>query len=264
MRGLHKVFETASGQVVVALDDVNLSVRGGEFVCIVGPSGCGKSTLLRLLAGLEQASSGDIRIDMARSDRPETSMIFQEQSTFPWMTVRQNTAFGLEMRRVDPRARDERVAYYLQKVGLSDFASAYPHQLSGGMKQRVCLARAFANEPEVLLMDEPFASLDEQTRILMQEELLRVWESEGGRTVVFITHSIDEAVLLADTVVVMSARPGRIKATFAVPFERPRGELAQLKLRPEFGQLTYRVWEVLRNEVLSAQADEMRQWARST
>ena len=264
VHGLHKVFETASGQVVVALDDVDLSVRGGEFVCIVGPSGGGKSTLLRLLAGLEQSSSGEIRIDVARSDRPETSMIFQEQSTFPWMTVRQNTAFGLEMRRVEPRARDERVAYYLQKVGLSDFANAYPHQLSGGMKQRVCLARAFANEPEVLLMDEPFASLDEQTRILMQEELLRVWEGEGGRTVVFITHSIDEAVLLADTVVVMSARPGRIKATFAVPFARPRGELAQLKLRPEFGQLTYRVWEVLRNEVLSTQADEMRQWARST
>jgi len=263
VRGLHKVFETASGQVVVALDDMNLSVRGGEFVCIVGPSGCGKSTLLRLLAGLEQSSSGEIRIDVARSDRPVNSMIFQEQSTFPWMTVRQNTAFGLDMRRVEKRARDERVTYYLQKVGLSDFASAYPHQLSGGMKQRVCLARAFANEPEVLLMDEPFASLDEQTRILMQEELLRVWEGEGGRTVVFITHSIDEAVLLADTVVVMSARPGRIKATFAVPFARPRGQLAELKLRPDFGQLTYRVWEVLRDEVLSAQAQEMKTWAQS-
>ena len=263
VRGLHKVFETASGQVVVALDDINLSVRGGEFVCIVGPSGCGKSTLLRLLAGLEQSSSGEIRIDVARSDRPVSSMIFQEQSTFPWMTVRQNTAFGLDMRRVEKHARDERVTYFLQKVGLSDFANAYPHQLSGGMKQRVCLARAFANEPEVLLMDEPFASLDEQTRILMQEELLRVWEGEGGRTVVFITHSIDEAVLLADTVVVMSARPGRIKATFAVPFARPRGQLAELKLRPDFGQLTYRVWEVLRDEVLSAQAEEMKQWAQS-
>jgi NitT/TauT family transport system ATP-binding protein len=264
VRGLHKVFETSSGQVVVALDDVSLAVRGGEFVCIVGPSGCGKSTLLRLLAGLEQPSSGEIRIDVARRDRPVSSMIFQEQSTFPWMTVRANTGFGLDMRRVERRARDERVAYYLQKVGLSGFANAYPYQLSGGMKQRVCLARAFANEPEVLLMDEPFASLDEQTRILMQEELLRVWEGEGGRTVVFITHSIDEAVLLADTVVVMSARPGRIKATFPVPFARPRGELAQLKLRPEFGELTYRVWEVLRSEVLNAQADEARQWTTRT
>jgi NitT/TauT family transport system ATP-binding protein len=264
VRGLHKVFETPSGQVVVALDDVSLSVRGGEFVCIVGPSGCGKSTLLRLLAGLEQPSSGEIRIDVARRDRPVSSMIFQEQSTFPWMTVRANTGFGLDMRRVERRARDERVAYYLRKVGLSDFANAYPHQLSGGMKQRVCLARAFANEPEVLLMDEPFASLDEQTRILMQEELLRVWEGEGGRTVVFITHSIDEAVLLADTVVVMSARPGRIKATFEVPFARPRGELAQLKLRPEFGALTYRVWELLRSEVRNAQADEARQWTTRT
>jgi NitT/TauT family transport system ATP-binding protein len=264
VRGLHKVFETASGQVVVALQDIDLTVRPSEFLCIVGPSGCGKSTFLRLLAGLEQSSAGEIQIDVTRPDRPVNSMVFQEQSTFPWMTVRQNTAFGLEMRGVDRRVRDELVGYYLRKVGLEDFANAYPYQLSGGMRQRVCLARAFANEPEVLLMDEPFASLDEQTRILMQEELLRVWEGEHGRTVVFITHSIDEAVLLADTVVVMSARPGRVKATFAVPFPRPRGQLAQLKLQPEFAQLTYRVWEVLRDEVLNAQAAEMKAWARST
>jgi NitT/TauT family transport system ATP-binding protein len=263
VRGLHKVFESASGQVVVALQDIDLTVRPGEFLCIVGPSGCGKSTFLRLLAGLERSSAGEIQIDVTRPDRPVNSMVFQEQSTFPWMTVRQNTAFGLEMRGVDRRVRDERVGYYLRKVGLEDFANTYPHQLSGGMRQRVCLARAFANEPEVLLMDEPFASLDEQTRILMQEELLRVWEGEHGRTVVFITHSIDEAVLLADTVVVMSARPGRVKATFAVPFPRPRGQLAQLKLRPEFAQLTYGVWEVLRDEVLNAQAAEMKAWARS-
>jgi NitT/TauT family transport system ATP-binding protein len=264
VRGLHKVFETASGKVVVALQDIDLNVRPGEFLCIVGPSGCGKSTFLRLLAGLEQSSAGEIRIDVTRPDRPLNSMVFQEQSTFPWMTVRQNTAFGLEMRGVDRRVRDELVGNYLRKVGLEDFANAYPYQLSGGMRQRVCLARAFANEPEVLLMDEPFASLDEQTRILMQEELLRVWEGEHGRTVVFITHSIDEAVLLGDTVVVMSARPGRVKATFAVPFPRPRGQLAELKLRPEFAQLTYKVWEVLRDEVLNAQAAEMKAWARST
>jgi len=263
VRGLHKVFETASGQVVVALQDIDLTVRPGEFLCIVGPSGCGKSTFLRLLAGLEQSSAGEIRIEVTRPDRPVNSMVFQEQSTFPWMTVRQNTAFGLEMRGVERRVRDELVGYYLRKVGLEDFANAYPYQLSGGMRQRVCLARAFANEPEVLLMDEPFASLDEQTRILMQEELLRVWEGEHGRTVVFITHSIDEAVLLADTVVVMSARPGRVKATFAVPFPRPRGQLAQLKLKPEFAQLTYQVWEVLRDEVLNAQAAEMKAWART-
>lgn len=261
VRGLYKVFETGTGQVVVALQDIDLSVRQGEFVCIVGPSGCGKSTLLRLLAGLERPSSGEIRIEVSRTDRPVNSMIFQEQSTFPWMTVRENTGFGLDMRRVDRRSRDERVDYYLRKVGLGGFPDVYPYQLSGGMRQRVCLARAFANEPEVLLMDEPFASLDEQTRILMQEELLRVWEGERGRTVVFITHSIDEAVLLADTVVVMSARPGRVKATFAVPFPRPRGQLAELRLLPEFEQLAYRVWELLRSEVLEAQAAEMRQWA---
>lgn len=263
VRGLHKVFESPSGQVVVALDDIALSVREGEFVCIVGPSGCGKSTLLRILAGLEEPSSGEVRIDVARNDRPVNSMVFQEQSTFPWMTVRENTAFGLDMRRVDKRTRDETVGYYLQKVGLGGFADAYPHQLSGGMKQRVCLARALANGAEVLLMDEPFASLDEQTKILMQEELLRVWEEERGRTVVFITHSIDEAVMLADVVVVMSARPGRIKAVIPVPFQRPRGHVAQLKAQPEFGQLTYRIWEMLRDEVLNAQAEEMRQWARS-
>ena len=261
VRGLYKVFETGTGQVVVALQDIDLTVRQGEFVCIVGPSGCGKSTLLRLLAGLERPSSGEIRIEVSRTDRPVNSMIFQEQSTFPWMTVRQNTGFGLDMRRVDRRSRDERVDYYLRKVGLGAFPDVYPYQLSGGMRQRVCLARAFANEPEVLLMDEPFASLDEQTRILMQEELLRVWEGEQGRTVVFITHSIDEAVLLADTVVVMSARPGRVKATFAVPFPRPRGQLAELRLLPEFEQLAYRIWELLRSEVLDAQAAEIRQWA---
>jgi len=260
VRGLYKVFETGTGQVVVALQDIDLSVRQGEFVCIVGPSGCGKSTLLRLLAGLERPSSGEIRIEVSRTDRPVNSMIFQEQSTFPWMTVRENTGFGLDMRGVDRRSRDERVDYYLRKVGLGGFPDVYPYQLSGGMRQRVCLARAFANEPEVLLMDEPFASLDEQTRILMQGELLRVWEGEHGRTVVFITHSIDEAVLLADTVVVMSARPGRVKATFPVPFPRPRGQLAELRLLPEFEQLAYRVWELLRSEVLEAQAAEMRQW----
>ncbi len=258
---LHKVFETGSRQVVVALDDIELSVPAGQFVCVVGPSGCGKSTLLRILAGLEHPSSGETRINVTRADRPANSMVFQEQSTFPWMTVRQNTAFGLDMRRVDRRTRDERVSYYLRKMGLADFASVYPHQLSGGMRQRVCLARAFANEPEVLLMDEPFASLDEQTRILMQEELLRVWEEEHGRSVVFITHSIDEAVMLADVVVVMTARPGRIKATFPVPFPRPRGHLAELKAQPEFAQLTYRIWEMLRDEVLNAHAEEMGRWA---
>ncbi|HEY7624214.1 MAG TPA: ABC transporter ATP-binding protein [Candidatus Limnocylindria bacterium] len=260
--GLHKVFESGSRKVVVALEDINMAVRQGEFVCIVGPSGCGKSTLLRILAGLEHPSSGQVRIETSRRDRPRNSMVFQEQSTFPWMTVRRNTEFGLEMRGLGRRERGERATYYMQKVGLSDFANAYPYQLSGGMRQRVCLARAFANEPEVLLMDEPFASLDEQTRILMQEELLRVWEGERGRTVVFITHSIDEAVLLADTVHVMTARPGRIKATIAVPFPRPRGQLVQLRMRPEFAELTFKIWQLLRDEVLDAQAAEMRQWAQ--
>jgi NitT/TauT family transport system ATP-binding protein len=258
---LHKVFESASGRAVVAIEGIDLAVPAGQFVCIVGPSGCGKSTLLRILAGLEHPSRGSVRISATRADRPLNSMVFQEQSTFPWMTVRQNMGFGLEMRGVDERTREERVSSYMQKVGLADFADAYPYQLSGGMRQRVCLARAFANEPEVLLMDEPFASLDEQTRILMQEELLRVWEGERGRSVVFITHSIDEAVMLADVVVVMTARPGRIKGTFPVPFPRPRGHLAELKAQPEFGRLTFRIWEILRDEVMTAHAAEMERWA---
>jgi NitT/TauT family transport system ATP-binding protein len=182
-------------------------------------------------------------------------MVFQEQSVFPWMTVRDNISFGLRMRRVDPKARDEIVDYYLRKVGLSKFGGAFPHQLSGGMKQRVSLARAFANDPEVLLMDEPFAALDEQNKILMQEELLRVWEDQR-RTVVFITHSIDEAVVLGDMIVVMTAHPGRIKAMIPVPFPRPRG-VFELKAQPEFGRLTHQVWEHLRDEVLKAQAEDL-------
>lgn len=239
--------------MVVALQDINLEIPSGQFCCIVGPSGCGKTTVLRILAGLEEASSGEGRIATVSSDRPSNATVFQEQSIFPWMTVRDNIGFGLDMRRVNRRVREERVEYFLQKVGLSGFARAYPHQLSGGMKQRVSLARAFANDPEVLLMDEPFASLDEQTKLLMQGELLRVWEEERERTVVFITHSIDEAAVLADVIVVMTAHPGRIKAVIPVPFPRPRS-VFELRAQPEFGQLTYQVWELLRDEVMRAQA----------
>jgi len=225
LRHLTKVFDSDSGDVL-AVEDVNLEIPEGQFWCIVGPSGCGKTTVLRILAGLEEQSSGECRIRRNSQERPANSMVFQEQSAFPWMTVRNNIAFGLVMRRVDARRRNEVVDYYLRKVGLSKFAAAYPHQLSGGMKQRVSLARAFANDPEVLLMDEPFAALDEQNKLLMQEELLRIWEDQR-RTVVFITHSIDEAVVLGDMLVVMTAHPGRIKAMIPVPFPRPRRVFAR-------------------------------------
>ena len=236
----------------MALDNVSLTIPRGQFVCIVGPSGCGKTTLLRIVAGLEQLSYGELRVTRDDYDerRPINSMIFQEQSLFPWMTVRDNVAYGLRMRHVPKRTWSEIVDGYLTKVGLTKFAHVYPHQLSGGMKQRVSIARAFANDPEILLMDEPFAALDEQNKILLQEELLRIWD-ETRKTVLFITHSIDEALVLGDRVLVMTAHPGQLKADLAIEFPRPR-EVYRLKALPEFGRLAYQVWELLREEVMRA------------
>src|SRR3954447_570687 len=250
---LSKTFQARSGPVE-ALQGVDLVIPDGQFCCIVGPSGCGKTTLLRILAGLEDHSDG--RLEMLHTDprRPLTSMVFQEQSIFPWMTVQDNVAYGPRMRGVPDRESRERVDYYIDKVGLSQFRRAYPHQLSGGMKQRVSVARAFANAPEILLMDEPFAALDEQNKSLLQEELLRIWE-ESRNTVVFITHSIDEALILGDRVLIMTARPGTLKADIAVPFERPR-RAYELRAAPAFGELTYTVWSQLRDEVMQARAAE--------
>jgi NitT/TauT family transport system ATP-binding protein len=186
--------------------------------------------------------------------RPLTSMVFQEQSIFPWMTVQDNVAYGPRMRGIPDRESRERVDSYIEKVGLAQFRRAYPHQLSGGMKQRVSVARAFANAPEILLMDEPFAALDEQNKSLLQEELLRIWE-ESRNTVLFITHSIDEALFLGDRVLVMTARPGTLKADITVPFERPR-RAYELRATPEFGDLTYQVWSQLRDEVMQARSAE--------
>jgi NitT/TauT family transport system ATP-binding protein len=236
------------------LDNVSLTIPRGQFVCIVGPSGCGKTTLLRIVAGLEQLSYGAVRVARDSTSQPINSMIFQEQSLFPWMTVRDNVAYGLRMRRVPKHVWSAIVDGYLSKVGLSQFAGAFPHQLSGGMKQRVSIARAFANDPEILLMDEPFAALDEQNKILLQEELLRIWD-ETRKTVLFITHSIDEALVLGDRVLVMTAQPGRVKADLAIDFPRPR-EVYRLKATPEFGQIAYSVWELLKEEVMRAKALE--------
>lgn len=238
------------GRDLVALDDVNLQVRDREFCCIVGPSGCGKTTFLRIVAGLERQTSGDLHIEVRDPTKPLTAMVFQEQSIFPWMTVRENVGYGLRMRGVHANVRRGVVDHYLEKVGLAHFAQAYPHQLSGGMKQRASVARAFATDPEILLMDEPFASVDEQTRALLQEELLRVWETDR-KTVVYITHSIDEALVLGDRVVVMSARPGHVKAEIDVALPRPRS-VYELKSSPEFSELVARVWEPLRREVLAS------------
>jgi NitT/TauT family transport system ATP-binding protein len=249
LRQICKTFETRGG-TVTALDNVSLDIPTGCFFVIVGPSGCGKTTLLRMLGKLETPSSGTIEIGSPDSNRPEDAMVFQGDSLFPWMTVWDNAAYGLTLRKV-PRAEiEEVVGHYLDRTGLTKFAKAYPHQLSGGMRQRVSIARAFANDPDILLMDEPFSALDEQNKLLLQDELLRIWE-ESKKTVVFITHSVDEAVTLGDRIMIMSAQPGRIKQMVDVPFARPRNAL-ELRARPEYGELVYAIWGQLRDEVQKA------------
>jgi len=231
-----------------ALNDVSLTMRDGEFVALLGPSGSGKTTLLRILAGLESATSGTIEVDLpAGSDRPENSMVFQGDSIFPWMTVWQNAAYGLRMRNVPGRTIKDVVGHYLDRTGLTRFADYYPHQLSGGMRQRVAIARAFANDPQIMLMDEPFSALDAQNKLLLQEELLHIWE-EHKKTVVFITHSVDEAVLLGDRVMVMTAQPGRLKQFVPIALARPRN-IMELQGAPAYGELVHRIWSDLRDEV---------------
>jgi NitT/TauT family transport system ATP-binding protein len=250
IRDLHKAFGQLS-----AIDGVSLDIGRGEFFMIVGPSGCGKTTLLRILAGLETATSGTIEIDTpADSDRPENAMVFQGESIFPWMNVWNNAAYGLRMRNAPASLIKERVGHYLDRTGLTRFADYYPHQLSGGMKQRVSIARAFANDPEILLMDEPFSALDAQNKLLLQEELLRIWD-EQKKTVVFITHSVDEAVYLGDRIMVMTAQPGRVKCFVRVPLPRPRA-IIELQKAPEFGELIHRIWSELRDEVQRAREQE--------
>jgi len=242
--GLRKEF-TVRGRTFAALAPIDLEVRAGEFVAIVGPSGCGKTTLLRILAGLERSSGGAFAVDRERgSTRPLNAMVFQEQSIFPWMSVVDNVAFGLKARGVPRKARREAVLPMIRTVGLAGFEDALPHQLSGGMKQRVSLARAFAMDPELLLMDEPFAALDEQTKLVLQAELLRIWER---KTVLYVTHSIDEAIVLADRIVVLSGRPGRILDLIDVTtvFLRPR-DVASVRSSSQYGELFARVWRHLR------------------
>jgi NitT/TauT family transport system ATP-binding protein len=240
---------------VVALDDIDLAVAPGEFVCIVGPSGCGKSTLLRILAGLDRQTSGSIKV-AAAGWAVENAMVFQESGLFPWMNVETNVRFGLMTRGVPAAEADARVADALKLVGLTKFRRHYPHQLSGGMRQRSAIARAFVTDPAMLLMDEPFAALDAQNRVILQAELVRLWE-ETGKTVVYVTHSIDEALSLGDRTVVMTAQPGRIKQIIEVPFPHPRN-LMTLSASPEFGKLKLDIWHVLEDEVNRARAEAER------
>jgi NitT/TauT family transport system ATP-binding protein len=239
---------------LTAIDGVSVDIAHGEFFMIVGPSGCGKTTLLRILAGLDSVTSGTIEIETPSSQRPVNSMIFQGDSIFPWMTVWDNAAYGLKMRRVPSSTIKEVVGHYLARTGLTRFAKYYPHQLSGGMRQRVSIARAFANDPEILLMDEPFSALDAQNKLLLQEELLRIWE-EHKKTVVFITHSVDEAVFLGDRIMVMTAQPGKVKMYVPVPLTRPRNIL-ELQKSSQYGELIAHIWSSLREEVHRARRQE--------
>jgi NitT/TauT family transport system ATP-binding protein len=232
----------------VAFADVSLDIAEGEFICICGPSGCGKTTLLNVMAGLLTYDDGSLRVGGVRVNGPgvSRSMVFQHASLLPWRTVAGNVRYGMEMqRRFDRQTMDERTDRFVKLVGLAGFEHRYPAELSGGMQQRVNLARALATDPEVLLMDEPFAALDAQTREFMQSELLKIW-ARAGKTVVFITHQIDEAVYLADRVIVMGTRPGRIKGEFTIPFERPR--TLALKRDSEFLDLSDRIWRLIEEE----------------
>jgi NitT/TauT family transport system ATP-binding protein len=241
------------GHAVLALDRISLEVAAGEFLCLVGPSGSGKSTLLRVVAGLLRQSAGEVRIEADRPATPLTAMVFQEHALLPWRTVLANVTFGLENRGVERAAREARAREMLAMVGLTRFARHYPHQLSGGMKQRVGIARALANDPEVLLMDEPFAALDAQTRTIMQEELLRIWATLG-KTVIYVTHSLEEALLLGDRVVLMTSRPGRVRQVFPVDLGRPRG--LEIRSSQAYGVLLEKIWSELREEVVRAMAEE--------
>ncbi len=233
---------------VTALKDFTLSVDEGEFVSLVGPSGCGKTTVMRIVAGLEKPSSGSAEVIAGPGNRrAPNAMVFQEHGLFPWMTVIDNAGYSLEMRGVGKRQRREQVMPFLDMVGLSSFRDHYPQQLSGGMRQRVSLARAFVADPEVLLMDEPFASLDSHNKLILQDELLRIWEG-SAKTVLFITHAIDEAIALSDRIVVMTAQPGRIKQIVPVDFPRPR-PVAELRADPRFGALQLAIWRMLEDEV---------------
>ncbi len=246
LRGVDKVFRSRSGSLQ-ALESIDLDLGEGEFVSIVGASGCGKSTLLRIVAGLEQATAGEMTLEGIPLAGPgrDRGMVFQQYTLYPWQTAQQNVEFGLA--GLARRERAEVALRYLDVVGLRDFAKAYPSQLSGGMQQRVAIARALALRPRILLMDEPFGALDAQTRSLMQELLLSIWERDR-LAVLFVTHDIDEAIFLADRILVMSAKPGRVRELIEVPLERPRRYEQQMT--PEFLEMRSHVRGLIHDEAV--------------
>jgi NitT/TauT family transport system ATP-binding protein len=244
------VFDTASGQVIAA-DRVSFQVARGEFVCLLGPSGCGKSTVLNAIAGFETPFEGRVAVGGREVEGPgaDRGMVFQQPNLFPWKTARQNIAFGPRMLDKAPKDVAETTAALIEMVGLARFADAYPHTLSGGMQQRVALARALANKPRVLLMDEPFGALDAQTRVVMQEHLLKLW-LQVGITIVFVTHDVDEAIFLADRVLIMTAGPGRIKRDLTIPLPRPRA--GSVALSAPYLALKEECLDLIREESLLA------------
>jgi len=246
--GINLTFRPPNREPVTALKDFSIELAQGEFVSIVGPSGCGKSTFLNVLLGLIKPDGGEMKIGGKKIEGPgtERAMVFQEFGLLPWRTVLANVELGLELKGVPVSTRRPRSEELIRMVGLNGFEGHYPHELSGGMKQRVGLARALATNPEVLLMDEPFAALDAQTRDLMQAELLQIWDKEK-KTVLFVTHSIEEAAYLSDRVIVMTARPGRTKRILKINLSRPRDY--EMRLSPEFNEIKLEIWNSLKEEL---------------
>ncbi|AOY57538.1 ABC transporter ATP-binding protein [Desulfococcus multivorans] len=250
VKGVTKVFSSKRGEVT-ALKDLSLDIRDGEFLVIVGASGCGKSTLLNLVAGFDSATHGEVLLDgrPVTGITPECGMIFQQYALFPWKTVQENVEFGLKMKRMPKSEREERAAKFIELVGLNGFERTYPHHLSGGMKQRVSIARSLANDPQVMLLDEPFAALDAMTRQVLQEQLVRIYEKHR-KTIIFITHSIDEALLLSSRIVVMTARPGRIAQEITNDLPHPRN--ADVQLSERYLELKRHIWSSVQAEVLKS------------
>ena len=250
IENVSKVFQERNG-TVTALQNTSFCVAESEFVTILGPSGCGKSTILRIIAGLEEASSGRVLLDGKEISEPgkDRGMVFQAYTLFPWLTVEENIAFGLNVAGRSRAEQQDAVKFYIERIGLKGFEKTYPRKLSGGMKQRVAIARALANDPKVLLMDEPFGALDAQTRTVMQELLLSVWD-ESHKTILFVTHDVEEAVFIGDTIYVMTARPGRIKARITV--DLPTKRTYDLKMSEQFLTIKRDVLELIREEAWKA------------
>jgi NitT/TauT family transport system ATP-binding protein len=252
---IRNLTKTYSGGAVVALQDINLQIEAYESICILGPSGCGKTTLLRILDCLIPRDRGQVLIDgqEVRQPRPDVAMVFQHFGLFPWKRLDENIAYGLELRGCSKQEAKDIVARYIELMGLKGFEKSYPHQLSGGMQQRAGLSRALAINPSLLLMDEPFGALDAQTREMMQEELLRILETEK-KTMIFVTHSIDEAILLGDRIVMMARRPGRVRDIIQVDIPRPR-KIISVRAHPRYIELRALLWEMLKQDLDTAETD---------